>query len=89
MTDAHQHANDCMLLRVADLAGCPPSIVSKRLFSRWPLWRRGKVRCQTLYLSLDPYIRSVIAGNHMGHGIEPGEVIPGETVARIVDSNCF
>jgi NADPH-dependent curcumin reductase CurA len=47
----------------------------------------GQVRCQTLYLSLDPYMRSVIAGNHMGHGVDPGDVIAGEVVARIVDSD--
>jgi NADPH-dependent curcumin reductase CurA len=47
----------------------------------------GQVRCQTLYLSLDPYMRSVIAGNHMGHGVDPGDVIAGESVARIVGSD--
>ena len=54
-----------------------------------PLGERpaGQVRCQTLYLSLDPYMRSVIAGNHMGHGVDPGDVIAGEVVARIVDSD--
>ena len=54
-----------------------------------PLGERpaGQVRCQTLYLSLDPYMRSVIAGNHMGHGVDPGDVIAGEVVARIVESD--
>ncbi|MBL6820981.1 MAG: NADP-dependent oxidoreductase [Proteobacteria bacterium] len=47
----------------------------------------GQIRCQTLYLSLDPYMRSVIAGNHMGHGVDPGEVIAGEVVARVVESD--
>ena len=47
----------------------------------------GQVRCQTLYLSLDPYMRSVIAGSHMGHGIDPGDVVAGEVVARVVDSD--
>ena len=45
------------------------------------------IRCETLYLSLDPYMRSVMAGNHMGHGIGPGDVIPGEVVARVVESD--
>lgn len=47
---------------------------------------RNQVRCQTEYISLDPYIRSVLAGNHMGHGIAPGEVVPGETVSLVVES---
>lgn len=47
----------------------------------------GAVRCETLYLSLDPYMRSVIAGNHMGHGVDPGQVVPGEVVARVVESD--
>ena len=32
-------------------------------------------------------MRSVIAGSHMGHGVDPGDVIAGEVVARIVDSD--
>ena len=46
----------------------------------------GAIRCETLYLSLDPYMRSVIAGNHMGHGVDPGDVIAGEAVARVCES---
>ena len=46
----------------------------------------GFVRCETIYLSLDPYVRSIIAGNHMGHGIGPGDVIPGDTVSRVIAS---
>ena len=47
----------------------------------------GLVRCATRYISLDPYIRSVLAGNHMGHGIAPGELVPGETVSQVIASN--
>ena len=47
----------------------------------------GMIRCQTLFLSLDPYIRSVIAGNHLGHGINTGDIVPGEVVARIIESD--
>ena len=47
----------------------------------------GAIRCETLYLSLDPYMRSVIAGNHMGHGVDPGDVIAGEAVARVCESD--
>ncbi|MDG1932461.1 MAG: NADP-dependent oxidoreductase [Luminiphilus sp.] len=59
------------------------ALESRPLGSRAP----GQVRCETLYLSLDPYMRSVIAGNHLGHGIDPGEVIPGEVVARVLESD--
>ena len=54
-----------------------------------PVGRRaaGQIRCETLYLSLDPYMRSVIAGNHMGHGVDPGDVITGEVVARVSESD--
>jgi len=47
----------------------------------------GQIRCETMFLSLDPYMRSVIAGNHLGHGIAPGDVVPGEVIARVVESD--
>jgi NADPH-dependent curcumin reductase CurA len=59
------------------------SVVTRTLNSR----DEAKIRCETVFLSLDPYIRSVIAGNHLGHGIAPGEVIPGEVIARVVESD--
>ena len=37
----------------------------------------GMIRCKPMFLSLDPYIRSVIAGNHLGHGIDTGDIVPG------------
>jgi len=40
---------------------------------------------RTVYLSLDPYIRGVISGRHMGHSaVNPGDVIPGRSVAQVV-----
>lgn len=56
---------------------------TRMLGSRHP----GQIRCETLYLSLDPYMRSVIAGNHMGHGVDLGDVIAGEVVARVIESD--
>jgi NADPH-dependent curcumin reductase CurA len=38
----------------------------------------GQVLCRTLYLSLDPYMRE---------GVEPGEVMVGQTVSEVVVSN--
>ena len=59
------------------------SLVSQPLAAR----AEGTIRCKALFLSLDPYMRSVIAGNHLGHGIAPGEVVPGEVVARVIESD--
>lgn len=47
----------------------------------------GQALCETLYLSLDPYMRSQIAGRHMSGSITPGDVMRGETVSRVVESN--
>ncbi|MFV8819311.1 NADP-dependent oxidoreductase [Haliea sp. E17] len=47
----------------------------------------GQVLCQTLFLSLDPYMRSQIAGRHISGAIKPGDVMLGETVSRVVSSH--
>ncbi len=46
----------------------------------------GQVLCENLYLSLDPYMRSQIAGRHMSGSVKPGDVMRGETVSRVVTS---
>jgi NADPH-dependent curcumin reductase CurA len=46
----------------------------------------GEVLVQTLYLSLDPYMGSAIKGRHMSGAVAPGEVMPGETIGRVVRS---
>jgi NADPH-dependent curcumin reductase CurA len=46
----------------------------------------GEVLCETLYLSLDPYMRSQMAGRHLSGGVAPGEVPNGETVSRVLIS---
>ena len=55
--------------------------------SRAPSLAPGTVRCKTDFLSIDPYMRSVIGGNHMGQTVEVGGVIPGEAVATIIESD--
>jgi NADPH-dependent curcumin reductase CurA len=45
----------------------------------------GQVRCALRFLSLDPYLRGVIAGRHLGHAVEPGAVLPGSGLAQIID----
>ena len=47
----------------------------------------GEILCRNLYLSLDPYMRSQIAGRHMSGAVRPGDVMRGETVAEVVASN--
>jgi len=49
--------------------------------------KAGQVLCRTRYLSLDPYMRSQIAGRHMTVPLSPGDVMQGETVCEIIDSN--
>jgi NADPH-dependent curcumin reductase CurA len=47
----------------------------------------GHFLARTIYLSMDPYIRSVLAGRHLGHRpVEIGDVIPGYGVAQVVES---
>lgn len=46
----------------------------------------GQVLCATQYLSLDPYMRSQMAGRHMSGSIQPGDLMRGETVSKVVKS---
>ena len=46
----------------------------------------GSVLCETQYLSLDPYMRSQIAGRHISGTIKPGDVLRGETISKVVES---
>ena len=46
-----------------------------------------EVLCRTRYLSLDPYMRSQIAGRHPSGALVPGDVMKGETVSEVVRSN--
>ncbi|MFC6152312.1 MDR family NADP-dependent oxidoreductase [Nocardioides yefusunii] len=47
----------------------------------------GQVRVETLDLSLDPYVRSTLGGRHLGDRMtDVGDVIPGKSVARVVES---
>jgi len=46
----------------------------------------GELLCETIYLSLDPYLRGKISGRHMSGAVQPGEVMAGEAVSRILVS---
>ncbi len=47
----------------------------------------GEILCRTLYLSLDPYMRGQISGRHISGAIHPGDLMRGETVSEVVESN--
>ncbi len=51
-----------------------------------PELTEDRVLCRTEYLSLDPYMRSQIAGRHLSGAINPGDVMRGETVSRVIAS---
>lgn len=46
----------------------------------------GQVVVETLYLSLDPYMGSAIKGRHMSGTVREGDLMPGDTVGRILKS---
>ena len=46
----------------------------------------GELLCETLYLSLDPYLRGKISGRHISGAINEGELMAGEALSRIIES---
>ncbi len=46
----------------------------------------GQLLCDTVYLSLDPYLRGRISGRHISGSVAPGELMPGEAISRVVES---
>lgn len=46
----------------------------------------GEVLVAVDYLSLDPYLRGVISGRHLGHKVELGAVLPGTAVGTVIAS---
>lgn len=46
----------------------------------------GQLQCETIYLSLDPYLRGRISGRHISGSVSPGELMPGEAISRVVAS---
>jgi NADPH-dependent curcumin reductase CurA len=46
----------------------------------------GQLLCDTVYLSLDPYLRGRISGRHISGSVSPGELMPGEAISRVVES---
>ncbi len=52
-----------------------------------PVAADGEVLCRTLYLSLDPYLRGKISGRHLSGAINPGDLMAGEAVCQVLESN--
>lgn len=49
---------------------------------------RGQMLCQTVYLSIDPYMRGRMnAGASYAKGVDIGEVMEAGTVSRVIESN--
>ncbi len=47
----------------------------------------GELLCETIFLSLDPYLRGRISGRHLSGAILPGELMGGEAISRVLKSN--
>lgn len=48
--------------------------------------QEGEILCKNRYLSLDPYMRSQIAGRHISGSINPGDLLQGETISEVLES---
>ena len=46
----------------------------------------GELLCETIYVSLDPYLRGKISGRHLSGAIHPGELMVSEAISRVVES---
>lgn len=47
----------------------------------------GELVVRVIYLSLDPYVGSALRGRHMTPQPQPGDVIPGNGLGQVVESN--
>jgi NADPH-dependent curcumin reductase len=46
----------------------------------------GQILVRTRWLSLDPYVRSLLSGRHFLRMPQPGDVMPANAVAEVVES---
>lgn len=51
-----------------------------------PVPQQGQFLIKTRFLSLDPYMRSVIAGRHLSGALQIGDLLPGEVVGEVIAS---
>lgn len=75
------------------LAAYPDGIPTEEVFelkaSPVPVAGPGQVLCKTRFLSLDPYMRSQMAGRHLSGSLAPGDVMLGESVCEVVEGGGF
>ncbi len=67
-------------------AGVPVAADFETTTAPMPAAGEGELLCETLYLSLDPYLRGKISGRHLSGAILPGDLMAGEAISRVVDS---
>jgi NADPH-dependent curcumin reductase CurA len=67
--------------------GQPSSEHFQVVATSMPAPSEGQVLCATQYLSLDPYMRSQLAGMHMSGTVKQGELMRGETLSKVLESN--
>ncbi|MBT8447304.1 MAG: NADP-dependent oxidoreductase [Gammaproteobacteria bacterium] len=46
----------------------------------------GQLLAETLFVSLDPYLRGRISGRHLSGALQPGDMMSGEAVSRVLVS---
>ncbi len=51
-----------------------------------PAAEANQARVRVIALSLDPYLRSAMAGRHLSAAIHPGDVVRGEGLVEVTDS---
>lgn len=52
-----------------------------------PVIGDGELLVRVIYLSLDPYVGSALRGRHMTAQPQPGDVIPGNGLGQVVETN--
>jgi NADPH-dependent curcumin reductase CurA len=66
--------------------GVPEEANFELVESRMPELESGQVLVQSRFLSLDPYMRSQIAGRHLSGSLAPGDLMRGESVGEVLQS---
>ncbi len=80
-------AENTRILLKRQCEGVPTADDFEATSSTMPEPADGELLCETIYLSLDPYLRGKISGRHLSGAILPGDLMAGEAISRIVKSN--
>lgn len=86
-TQSTPEENDQMEVRLKSTpAGVPEPANFEVVESVVPDVPEGSALVETLCLSLDPYMRGQISGRHISGAVNPGDVMRGEAVSRVIKS---